>query len=175
MKNILPLGFLALSLALSCGAATSKSSQYSFRKGMYPAVFQLGAGMMLNAQSRVRGAGGISWTPTYHFNETVAARFFVGLSHQNIFVKDELRVGDIAFTLIEKPKFNSPLFGELGGGVQYWTGDASRKFYPQVKAGFGYQFGDADSFFKSFQLSYAYVLNAPLKNHQLVGNFTIGF
>jgi hypothetical protein len=166
---------LGLFLSLNVFAAAKKTSQYSFRKGMYPAVFQFGGGMMLNSQNRVRGAGGFSWTPTYHFSETLAARFFVGLFYRNLFVKDELRVGDIGFTLIEKPKFNSPLYGELGGGVQYWTGDSSRKFYPQLKAGFGYQFGDADSFFKSFQLSYAYVLNAPLKNHQLVGNFTIGF
>lgn len=174
MKNFFML-FLLFLFSLSCFAASKKTSQYSFRKGMYPAVFQFGGGMMLNSQNRVRGAGGFSWTPTYHFSETLAARFFVGLFYRNLFVKDELRVGDIGFTLIEKPKFNSPLYGELGGGVQYWTGDPSRKFYPQLKAGFGYQFGDADSFFKSFQLSYAYVLNAPLKNHQLVGNFTIGF
>lgn len=153
------------------------TSSVTFRnkKGMDVFIFQAGAGMMLDLQDRVRGSAMVAWAPTYHFNSVVSARWNVGLVYRNFTAKDLLRVGDISLTLIEKPKYNSPLFGELGGGVQYWTGNSSRKFYPEVKAGFGYQFGDGESFIKSFQLSYAYPIDNPLKTHLLIGVFTFGF
>lgn len=154
------------------GAMNGRASS---RKGMELVVVQTGAGMRLDEQHRVRGGAMIAWTPTYHFNTTLAARWSIGLMIRNAFAKDDVTVGDIAFTFIEKPKNNSPLFGEVGAGVQYWTKDPSRKFYPTGKAGFGYQFGDGSSFLKSFQLSYTYVINDPLKTHQLLGVFTLGF
>ncbi|NBT58415.1 hypothetical protein EBT16_06490 [bacterium] len=170
-------GFSAEEAALSKSPKRTVSSTSSFRerRGMQVFLFQAGAGMMLDLQDHVRGIAEVAWTPTFHFNSVVSARWTVGVVYRNVFASDVLRVGDISLTLIEKPKFNSPLYGELGGGVQYWTGDASRKFYPEIKAGFGYQFGDGEGFIKSFQLSYARPFNMPLQTHQLMGVFTFGF
>jgi len=159
----------------SLSEASSQSVRATERKGMYLAVVQAGAGMMLDPQQHVRGAAMVAWVPTYHFSPALWARWHLGLNVRNFLAKDSVTVGDIAFTFIEKPKHNSPLFGEIGGGVQYWTKDPSRKFYPEVKAGFGYQFGDGNTFIKSFQLSYNYVFNDPLKTHQLLGVITFGF
>lgn len=139
------------------------------------AAFQLGGGFLLDSRDHVRGIAMFAWTPTYHFGSTVLARWSLGFTFRNAFKKDELRVADFSLTLIEKPKYNSPLFGELGAGVQYWTGNSARKFYPAAKAGFGYQFGDGEGFFKSFQLSYSYLFHEPLKTQQLLGVLTIGF
>jgi len=130
---------------------------------------------MLDLEDHVRGIGSVAWAPTYHFGSTISARWNVGFTYRNPFGKDELRVGDFSLTFIEKPKMNSPLFGEIGGGVQYWTGDESRKLYPEARAGFGYQFGDGQGFLKSIQLTYTYVIHNPLKTQQLLGVFTIGF
>ncbi|NBX76155.1 MAG: hypothetical protein EBQ92_06335 [Proteobacteria bacterium] len=155
--------------------STASTSSYRDQRGFDLAVFQFGGGFMLNKQDHVRGLGAMAWAPSYHFNGTISARWNVGFVFRNAFAKDELRVGDFSLTFVEKPKFNSPLFGEIGGGVQYWTGDSSRKFYPTAKAGFGYQFGDGKGFFKSVQLNYVYVIHSPLKTQQLLGVFTIGF
>jgi hypothetical protein len=153
----------------------ASTSIYRNQRGFDLAVFQFGGGLMLDLQDHVRGLGAMAWAPSYHFNSTISARWNVGFIFRNAFVKDELRVADFSLTFVEKPKFNSPLFGEIGGGVQYWTGESSRKFYPEAKAGFGYQFGDGQGFFKSVQLNYVYVIHTPLKTQQLFAVFTIGF
>lgn len=145
------------------------------QRGMYLGIFQLGAGMMMDTGNRVRGAGAISWVPTYQFSPTVWAKFNVGVLWRYFLSNDSFRVGDIGLTILERPKFNSPLFGEIGAGFQYWTREAARKFYPQVKAAVGYQFGDGRGFVKSFQLNYAYVFHSPLIAHQLIGTFSVGF
>lgn len=153
----------------------TSTNTYHKKKGVSLLVFQMGGGFILDSKDHVRGAAMFAWTPTYHFNSSVSTRWSIGLTYRNVQKKDELKAGEFSVTLIEKPKYNSPLFGEVGGGFQYWTGDGSRKFYPEAKVGFGYQFGDGQGFFKSIQLSYTHVFHNPLKAPQLLGVLTIGF
>lgn len=144
-------------------------------RGMHWGRFQLGGGMMMGSRNIVRGAALVSWTPTYQFGPTAALKSSVGVFFRNATARDSLRVSDFYLTIVEKPKHNSPLFGELGGGFQYWTVQPARKFYPQVKAAFGYQFGNGDGPIKNFHLNYSYVIHEPLLGHQLLGVFSVGF
>ena len=172
--NLLKGLCLSLSIAMGSFLWAGTPENATKKRGIALGLVQTGAGMRLDQQHRVRGGAMVAWVPTYHFSSTLAARWSVGLMFRNAFAKDDMTVGDISLTFIEKPKNNSPLFGEVGAGVQYWTQEPSRKFYPAGKAGFGYQFGDGNRFIKSFQLSYTYVINDPLKTHQLLGVFTLG-
>lgn len=92
----------------------ASTSIYRNQRGFDLAVFQFGGGLMLDLQDHVRGLGAMAWAPSYHFNSTISARWNVGFIFRNAFVKDELRVADFSLTFVEKPKFNSPLFGEIG-------------------------------------------------------------
>lgn len=167
--------FIVLILCSQLRATEIRKPAEEARKGMHTGIFQLSGGILLDPTQRVKSAAAVAWTPTYIFSHRFMVRSSAGIVWRYAGSRDELRVADFSVTFIEKPKMNSPLYGEIGGGFQYWTGNSARKFYPVAKAGFGYQFGSGNSFLKSFQISYGYVFNDPLKAHQVLGAFTVGF
>jgi hypothetical protein len=138
--------------------ALVKNESSSFRWNL----IQAGGGVLFDSEGGNAGAIALIWNPNYRLTSNFSLKAYAGGMLSNLFAGNSFGVGDLALNL--KCCLGESLWGEAGGGLQYWTGKRHRNIYPQAKAALGYNF---------FQVTYSSVFDSLLTTHQVMGSVLI--